>query len=158
MKPLAAKQPDKVTPENKAVFARYGDQCGHPWPPVFYLTHHLFSISNPTSKCKIGCTASPQSFYTFIFTITERDFIHTQMVICQIMRETHSGLSSLFKSHWECCFTKKQMRNYIYLRPGCTGFILSLCQSFCSGTSTPLPDVSNSTANMSIMCLPTSRR
>lgn len=30
MKPLAAKQSDKVTPENEAVFGRYGDQCGHP--------------------------------------------------------------------------------------------------------------------------------
>lgn len=30
MKPLAAKQSDKVTPENEAVYGRYGDQCGHP--------------------------------------------------------------------------------------------------------------------------------
>lgn len=29
-KSLAALQLDKVTPENKAAFRRYGDQCGHP--------------------------------------------------------------------------------------------------------------------------------
>lgn len=30
MKPLAASQSDKVTPENEAVVRRYRDQCGHP--------------------------------------------------------------------------------------------------------------------------------
>lgn len=47
-------------PENEAVFGRYGDQRGHPWPPVFH-----FNFPKPTT-CKIGRAASPQSFCTFI--------------------------------------------------------------------------------------------
>lgn len=59
-KPLPAKQSDKVTPENKAVFGRYGDQRGHPWPPVSYFTHHLF-FDFPFICWSESCTASPQS-------------------------------------------------------------------------------------------------
>lgn len=63
--PLAAKQSDKVTPENKAVFGRYGDQCGHPWLPVSYFTHP-FPIPILTAEFKIGCTTFPQCIHTFI--------------------------------------------------------------------------------------------
>lgn len=62
MKPLAAQQSDKVTPENKAAFGRYGDQCGHPWPPVFLLYTSPFSPF-PIEK---GCTASPYKAFTHL--------------------------------------------------------------------------------------------
>lgn len=62
------------------------------WSPMTASLFTLHAAFFPISNRK-GCTASPyKSIYTFISAITEWDFIHTQMVICQIMRATHPGL------------------------------------------------------------------
>lgn len=80
IKPLAASQSDKVTPENEAVVRRYRDQCGHPWPPVLLYTP-AFSISNPTMLlCVLDKT------FTLLSPLVQSGFLmHTHLAICQIL-------------------------------------------------------------------------
>lgn len=84
-KSLAATQLDKVTPENEAALRRYGDQCGRPWPLVFYFPYQFPAL--PTFPIRSHCSMHLTKHLYLTFHQGEVLFIHL------LIHSHHSQLS-----------------------------------------------------------------